>query len=41
MDDPEPLSVTGKTCARPVPTGLGLTGRICEISLSQKAIVRR
>ncbi len=35
MDDPEPLYVTCKTCARPVPTGVGLTGRIYEIPLSQ------
>ncbi len=35
MDDPEPLYVTCKTCAGPVPTGMGLTGRIYEIPLSK------
>lgn len=35
MDDPEPLYVTCKTCARPVPTGVGLTARIYEVPLSQ------
>ncbi len=35
MDDPEPLYVTCKACARPVPTGVGLTSRIYEVPLSQ------
>ncbi len=35
MEDPEPLYVTCKKCTRPVPTGVGLTGRIYEVPLSR------
>ncbi len=35
MEEPEPLYVTCRQCARPVPTGQRLTGRIYEVPVSQ------
>lgn len=36
MEEPEPMYVTCRSCASPVPTGHRLTGKIYEISITQR-----
>ncbi len=35
MEEPEPLYATCRNCSSPVPTGMRLTGKVYEISITQ------